>query len=290
MTTIKEGDIVVRKSYGGDIYFKVLEIKRGYACLKGTEVRLVADAPLEDLEVKCAEEILTYRHEAIRRNVSQLRKIHSYRSLNRSKYEEYRSLSRANNKESEEVFFDVPGRVLHLDGDEEYLNKCLDNYRQLEIPAEGFFVPEHEQPKVVQKFIKEYRPDILVLTGHDALVKGSKDFTDLHSYRNSKYFVEAVIRAREMNNDLDDLIIFAGACQSFYEEILRAGANFASAPQRVMIHAFDPVFLVEKIAYTPINETIRIKDIIQQTITGDDGVGGLQTRGKYRLGYPKSPY
>jgi spore coat assembly protein len=289
MATIKPGDIVVRKSYGGDIYFKVLKVNNGICTLKGMDVRLLADSPVDDLEVKGAEEILMHRHETIQQNLFYLRRIRSFRSLSRTKYEDLRGTNRAG-KEAVDDFFDVPGRVLHLDGDEEYLNKCLDNYRQLNVPVEGFYIPESEQPKVVQKLIREYRPDILVLTGHDAVVKGIKDFSDLNNYRHSKYFVEAVKKARELNNDLDDLVIFAGACQSHYEDILRAGANFASAPQRVLIHTFDPVFIAEKIAYTPINETISIKDIIQQTITGDDGVGGVQTRGKYRLGYPKSPY
>lgn len=288
MAQIKPGDIVVRKSYGGDIYFKVLEVKDGVCLLKGMDVRLLADSPITDLEVKGAEDIFYYKHKCIQENLDCLRRIKAYRSQNLSKYEEYRKLNRAGQSEAD--FFDVPGRVLHLDGDEEYLEKCIKNYNQLNVPVHGFNIPEREQPNMVQKLIREYRPDILVLTGHDALKKGTRNFADLNNYRNSKYFVEAVKRAREINNDLDDLIIFAGACQSHYEELLRAGANFASAPQRVLIHAFDPVFIVEKIAYTPVNETIYVKDIIKQTITGDDGVGGVQTRGKYRLGYPKSPY
>jgi len=294
MTKVKVGDIVVRKSYNGDLYFKVLEI-RGRVCkLKGLDVRLLADAPIDDLIVKDAEEILLHRHEGIQFNAANIRKIYAECSECRLKLKEYYNLSRSGNGKqtqgSDDSFFDVPGRVLHLDGDAEYLKKCLENYRQLDIPVIGYHFPENDQPKVVQKLIKEYRPDILVLTGHDALLKGAKDYNDLNNYRNSKYFVEAVNKAREVNNDLDDLIIFAGACQSYYEELLRAGANFASAPKRALIHAFDPVYLTAKIAYTPINETIRIKDLVAQTITKEDGIGGVQTRGKYRLGYPKSVF
>jgi spore coat assembly protein len=86
------------------------------------------------------------------------------------------------------------------------------------------------------------------------------------------------------------LVIFAGACQSHYEAILAAGANFASSPQRILIHAFDPVFVVEKIAYSNIHEVLSINDIIDNTITGMDGIGGIETRGRLRVGYPKSPY
>nr|WP_300296995.1 sporulation peptidase YabG [Anaerosolibacter sp.] len=35
---------------------------------------------------------------------------------------------------------------------------------------------------------------------------------------------------------------------------------------------------------------IPIEEILENTITGLKGVGGLQTRGKYRQGLPKSPY
>ena len=50
-------------------------------------------------------------------------------------------------------------------------------------------------------------------------------------------------------------------------------------------------FLVcERVAYTRIDEIVSIKDVIENTITGIKGVGGLQTRGKYREGYPKSLY
>ncbi|PWX28429.1 sporulation peptidase YabG, partial [Clostridium perfringens] len=81
-----------------------------------------------------------------------------------------------------------------------------------------------------------------------------------------------------------------GACQSCYESILEAGANFASSPNRVLIHCLDPVLVCERVAYTRIDEIVSIKDVIENTITGIKGVGGLQTRGKYREGYPKSLY
>ena len=69
-----------------------------------------------------------------------------------------------------------------------------------------------------------------------------------------------------------------------------AGANFASSPSRVLIHCLDPVFICEKIAYTRIDQVVSITDAIDNTITGIKGIGGLQTRGKYREGYPKSSY
>ncbi|WP_378951804.1 sporulation peptidase YabG [Pelosinus sp. sgz500959] len=58
----------------------------------------------------------------------------------------------------------------------------------------------------------------------------------------------------------------------------------------MFIHAYDPVFIAEKVAFTPINKTLDINDAITATVTGIEGVGGIETRGKFRLGLPKTPY
>lgn len=47
--TIREGNIVVRRSYAGDIFFVVVDIYKDVALLKGVSHRLMADAPLVDL-------------------------------------------------------------------------------------------------------------------------------------------------------------------------------------------------------------------------------------------------
>jgi len=179
---------------------------------------------------------------------------------------------------------------LHIDGDKEYLELCLSTYRQLNIKAHGFCVAECEQANVIKNYLLEYTPDILVLTGHDGILKGRKNLSNPESYRNSMHFVRAVRKARELIVGRDDLIIFAGACQSHYESLISAGANFASSPRRVLIHAYDPVFIAEKVAYTPFYQMVNIKEAINDTITGTDGVGGIETHGRLRLGYPKSPY
>ena len=66
--------------------------------------------------------------------------------------------------------------------------------------------------------------------------------------------------------------------------------NFASSPNLVLIHCLDTVFVCEKIAYTNFEKIVPIQDVIENTITGLKGIGGLQTRGKYREGFPKSLY
>ncbi|MHB1420685.1 MAG: sporulation peptidase YabG [Bacillota bacterium] len=292
MNRIKPGSVVTRKSYGGDILFKVQQVihagrGRKVALLKGLDIRLVADAPLEDLELKDSHQVHVFNLDVSAKKKESIQQIYDRRALKRGQQPTGNEGMRGKETES---YFEVPGKVLHLDGDPEYLQKCLNAYLELKIVAIGIAVSEQDQPKMVSRYLNEHMPDILVLTGHDAFIKGKKDFRDVNNYRNSKYFIEAVRVARRLEPGRDGLVIFAGACQSYFEAILDAGANFASSPQRVFIHAYDPVYIAEKLAYSPVNEILSLQDVIAHTITGADGVGGIETRGRFRMGFPKSPY
>jgi spore coat assembly protein len=284
------GDVVTRLSYECDVFFKVIEIFPGgdgksYALIKGLDLRLLATSPVDDLKKLEPAQVTAFWHSFMTRNHEHMRRI-----FQRRQNEHIQRLNRATGADDKIESFDVPGTVLHIDGDGDYLDLCLTTYRQLGIPAYGYRLAEEKQVKNVGDLLSGHRPDILVLTGHDGVIKGTRNFSDLSNYHTSKYFLEAVKIARQYEKSKDDLVIFAGACQSHYEALLEAGANFASSPQRVLIHAFDPVFIVEKIAYASIYDSISLKDIIAGTITGFAGIGGLETRGKYRLGIPKSPY
>lgn len=276
---------VKRKSYGGDIKFKVIDLwtKNGetLCSLKGLNVRLLADSRIEDLELLKPEEILEERHENISLNRKILKKIDDDRSK-RSNF--------LRNNGVMQYYYEIPGKVLHLDGDEEYLKKCINAYNMLEVPVVGMHVAEKDLPQKATDLIKNYAPSIVVLTGHDALKKNSKDYGELSSYKTSKYFVEAVRIIRSMEPSRDSLVIIAGACQSFYEAIVEAGANFATSPKRILVHAFDPVYIAEKIAYTSIYQKVDLEEAVGNTITGKDGIGGVDTWGHYRVGFPKSNY
>lgn len=292
------GDTVVRKSYDKDITFRVIDIKeidgKVVYILKGISIRIIADSPEDDLEsvdidfVGEKEKILNTRvNEAIKKAVN-TRSSNSYRSnsilLPRG------SSKNQKNAPNKDLMFGRPGKILHIDGDKEYLETCLKVYKQLSLDAVGRAISEKDQCNQVVDLVKEVKPDIVVLTGHDSVLKESNDYLDLNNYRNSKYYIDAVKALRNYNSSYDELVIFAGACQSCYECLLDAGANFASSPSRVLIHCLDPVFVCEKIAYTTIDSVVSITNIVDNTITGIKGIGGLQTRGKYREGYPKSPY
>lgn len=283
------GDVVIRKSYGGDVYFKIVQIVKrqdgqNLYILKGTNLRIMADAPQNDLEKPSLNKISDNNDVFNKRINSLMKKILLQRKNSTS------SRGGLMQKTKDGLAFGRAGRVLHIDGDEEYMNICVRGYKQLGIECVGKMVPEMQQPQVILNLLKEYRPDILVLTGHDGMIKGSQNYLSLDSYRNSKYFVEAVKKAREYQSSYDELVIFAGACQSNFEALIEAGANFASSPQRVLIHALDPVFICEKVAFSNISKFVSPDEALENTVTGVKGLGGLQTRGKFREGIPKSSY
>lgn len=283
------GEYVVRKSYGRDITFKIIDIKekknKKIYILKGINFRIIADSLEDDLE-NVGDDFAGDKDRIFNSRVNEsIRRAMVLRGRGVKPSQKSQKISK-----NDHLVFGRPGKILHVDGDSSYLETCLKVYKQLKLDATGVAISEYEQPRKILDYVKECKPDIVVLTGHDGVIKGTTNYLDLNNYRNSKYFIEAVNVLRNYNASYDELVIFAGACQSCYEAILDAGANFASSPNRVLIHCLDPVFVCEKIAYTRINEVVSTIDVIENTITGIKGIGGLQTRGKYREGYPKSIY
>lgn len=80
---IEKGSIVTRNSYNNDVIFVVIDIKDDIAYLKGTDVRLYADASISDL-------VLTDEHDDYRPEISN-------ELLDRDEY------------------FYLPGKILHID-------------------------------------------------------------------------------------------------------------------------------------------------------------------------------
>lgn len=156
----------------------------------------------------------------------------------------------------------ITGKILHLDGDRRYSEKSFRYYQKMGLTATVKNIPEYKQPKVIYNLLSYYKPDILIVTGHDGMIRKGKGFNDIYNYKNSKYFIETVKEARRYERDSGkDLVIFAGACQSFYEALMMAGANFASSPARIMIDFLDPLVIAEKIATTDFMEYITINDL-----------------------------
>ena len=255
---IKKGDYVTRKSYNHDTLFKVINIENGIYYLKGVEVRLLADILIDDL--KKVEDYIEDDFEKSRNN---------------------REITNEND------YFYLPAKIVHIDGDTEYLEKCLKFYRNSNVFAIGKKVNEQNMYEQVPMLLKEYKPDILIITGHDAYLKKKGEKDDIKNYKNTANFIKAVKSARKIEKSHEKLVIIAGACQSNYEELIKAGANFASSPKRVNIHALDPAIIAVTLALTERNQEIDLLELLDKTKYGSDGMGGLKCNGLMYVGYPR---
>lgn len=270
MKKIKKGDIVGRISYGKDILFVVDRIiktnsRNEIAILKGLTIRIKADSNIEDLEV-IEKRIVKEKIQLFENRIEdELKKCLKYIELD---------------KRGKDV---LAGKILHLDGDKKYSEKSLRCYRSLGLEAIVKNIKENEQVRFVKSLLERYRPDILVITGHDGMLRGGTKYNDIYNYRNSRYFINSVMEARRWDNKGRDLVIFAGACQSYYEAIIGAGANFASSPGRILIDFMDPLIIAEKIATTDESKYVTISDIERNLRDGIKGVNGIGAMGKKKI-------
>ena len=151
------GNLVTRKSYNNDTVFKIVDIVDDVAILKGVTVRLCADSDVMDLSLynKNEKDII----ESDNRNFEDIR---DAIKLDRSEY------------------FYLPGKILHIDGDKEYLDRCLKYYNNVNLMAMGICEDEVDVPIKIRKYLEEYNPNILVITGHDAYYKKKGSVNDIN--------------------------------------------------------------------------------------------------------------
>jgi len=268
------GDIVARKSHGHDTYFKIINVieKRGAKpvyVLRGVLYRIEADSYGDDLVRQDARQVRLHTSRFI---ADARKKAYGGRIQRGGPYRGFFPVIRYRNR---------PGRVLHIDSSGEFIEMCVKHYRDAGVLVYTQQAAESEQPNLVGSLLRRYSPDILVLTGHDGIGKNCSKYS-LDCYRNSKYFVQSVTEARRYESDPDSLAIFAGACQSYYEAIMRAGANFASSPGRVFINALDPAIVSERISLTDTRSYVSPEEIADVTVSGSDGISGVRTRGQMR--------
>lgn len=278
MNYIKKGDIVGRKSYNKDIIFTVKNIIRtkrnDVAILKGVTKRIEVDSNIDDLEI--------IEKKDIKKNFAELDNELQKRieKINRED-DNYRiGIFTKDNRAQEKI---ITGKILHLDGDRKYSEKSCRYYRKIGLNAVVKNIPEYKQPRVVYNLLEIYNPDILVITGHDGMIKRGIGYDDIYNYRNSRHFINTVKEARRYDRDYGkNLVIFAGACQSYFEAIISAGANFASSPARILIDFLDPLIVAEKVAFTEKYKYITIDDIARELRDGKKGVSGIGANGKMK--------
>ena len=117
----KVGDLVTRISHKHDIIFKIVGFEGQLVFLKGVDLRLFADSEVSDL-VKA--QYSGTDKEIIEENIRDIK-------LDRSQY------------------FYLPGRILHIDGDSDYLKRCMNFYKEMNVKANGLTVSEIEIPRKI---------------------------------------------------------------------------------------------------------------------------------------------
>lgn len=167
---IKKGDVVGRKSYNKDIFFIVHKIVKSslnneYALLRGLNVRIIADSPLNDLEVISKEDILN--------------------SIKKYKIDEENRIKKNLKAIRQKIY---TGKILHLDGDRKYSEKSARYYNKMGLNAVVKNIVENKQAKVIVPLLNKYNPDILIITGHDAMLKNGSNYNNIYNYRNSRTF------------------------------------------------------------------------------------------------------
>lgn len=274
MKKIKQGDIVGRKSYEKDILFRVKRIFKTnegeIAILRGITERVEADCKIEDLEF--------IEKDRLEQSIKGMDTRMEERIGQRKEPRYHIGIVTKNKRTREKI---VTGKILHLDGDKKYSQKSYLYYQKLGLNAIVKNIPEYKQPKVVYHLLKVYQPDILIITGHDGMLRRGTGYDDIYNYRNSRYFIETVKEARKYDlENKKNLVIFAGACQSYFEALIQAGANFASSPARILIDFMDPLVVAEKVAITDQYRFVTIDDIAYELRDGKKGVSGIGANGK----------
>ena len=237
------GDYVTRKSYNNDIVFKIVSIQNNVAYLKGVNVRLFATSFLSDLKI-----------DDDKRSVED----EIYLPIRKNDY--------------------LNGKVLHIDGDIEYLKRSMKLYEKYNVPAIGYKIDEKDMPSRIKELLNETHPDILIITGHDAIDKDGRNV-------NSRYFIECVRQARMYQPSKDALCIIAGACYSSFKELIYEGSNISSSPGKVSINVLDPAKVAIMIATTSVTEYVDIRKVISMTSNKEKGMGGIETKGVARKIY-----
>lgn len=243
------GDYVSRNKYNNDCLFKIIDIKDNIYYLSGVNIRLLVTSEKSDLK----------KEDEVR---------------------EQDDLYIENRDFKEEYFYLTP-TILHIDSSDDYLKRCLNLYKKNKLKAFGVKCLEREIPFNIDKYLNDIKPEIVVITGHDFYNK------DNNKYQNSDNYIKSVKIAREFEKSSEKLKIIAGACQSNFEELIKSGANFASSPKRINIHALDPAIIATKIALTESTKKIDLIKVLNETKCGPNGIGGIESNGSMFVGYPK---
>lgn len=252
MKKIDVGDIVINKD--DKIIYEIVSLKNDVAIIKGVFYRIIKQVNITNLK-------LCDKSEYNEKNKEE--KNYCYKVFNGFKRK---------NK------IHLPGKILHIDGDQKYLDKCIDLYNEVGVYAYGVKLKESQMSNEIIKYLDIVNPDVIVITGHDLFNNG--DVKEIENYTNSKYYIETVKEIRKRDKSV---VIIAGACQSNFEALIASGANFASSPARINIHTFDPAVIAIRVATTSFLKIVELNDVLKYIENGKRAFNGVETLGKMRL-------
>ena len=217
-------DFVSRKSYNCDLVFRIDKIYKDMAILRSIKLRLMADAPIDDL-VKVEKDKKIIKKELM---------MESYEFMHRQwRHQVLNNRLIRNGEQKECLYQEYRVKVLHIDGDQDYLKLSMLNYKNLNINAKGFFIPEKGQPEKISELLE--KPDILVITG----LMGNFSINTIPGlfYKNSGI-------ARSFQPDLISWLSLL--CLSVdYNQLIEGGLIFAASEQ--LIHFLDPILRSRKL-------------------------------------------
>lgn len=251
------GDLVTIKNDKLAIVYKIMNIENDQAHLKGYSHRTKKTVSLN--EVEKASNLLIEKENKVNER---------YKKVVEEKTRKI--------PQKKPMF----GRILHIDGDKEYLDSCLELYKEMGINAVGVYIDENKVKNKIEALIEQLTPDIIVITGHD--LYNNKGIKDLNNYENTRNFMDAIRKVRKHYLS-DEVCVIAGACGSNFEALIASGANFASSPKRINIHTYDPAVIAIRVASTSINKTIDFEACLKLIENGKHAFGGIETKGKMKL-------
>lgn len=227
------------------------------AIIKGYSIRRKFEVSLTQLHLASEEKILEEKNKLCEK-VNHLIKLSKTRNSKRLLY----------------------GTILHIDGDKDYLDSCMSLYKEMNVFANGIYINEDSVKDKIEELLMQLTPDIIVITGHD-IYKG-ENIKDLNNYVNSKNYCEA-LRVIRRHFDKDSVCVIVGACSSHFEALIASGANFASSPDRINIHTYDPAIIAIKVATTSCNKNIDFDEVLKFIENKRSAFGGIDTKGKMKI-------
>lgn len=244
-------EYVIYKKDKKPIIYEIVEKREGKLILKGVNYRITLLVKSEDVEI--ADEKLF-----------SLEKEKNYKIINQ------------NNRGKKYIL----GTVLHIDADKEYLERCLKLYKDVGIHAYSMLGNENDIEEMVKRIDSNINPDVIVITGHDYY--NNQDIKSLNNYTNTKKFISAM---HELKKIFPNSVYIVGACQSNFEAIIASGANFASSPQRINVHIYDPAIIAIKVCTTSSDKIVDFLSLNNLIENLTSAFGGIQTNGKMKILY-----